>query len=153
MSTTVTLTGRLTRDPELKYSANGKPVARFSVVTSRRVKDQQTGEWRDDSVSFWDCVAFGQQAENVAESLVKGTAVIVTGRAAQQTWETREGEKRRSIEVVADEVAPSLRWASAKISKAERSRPAEASTAGGRPGGDDPWAAGGPGGYSDEPPF
>lgn len=121
MSTPVTLKGRLTRDPELKFSANGKPIAIFAVVTSRRFKDQQTGEWEDRDTTFWDCVAFGQLAENAAESLTKGTAVIVTGNAAQEEWTTRDGEKRRSMKVTVDEVAPSLRWASVKVQKAERS--------------------------------
>ena len=120
MSTQVTLRGNLTRDPELKYSAAGKPLVRFTVVTSRRVKDQQTGEWRDDSVTFWDCVAFGQLAENAAESLEKGTAVIVQGNAAQEEWETKEGEKRRSMKVMVDDLAVSLRRYSAKVSKAAR---------------------------------
>src|SRR6516164_6281318 len=123
MSTPVTLTGRLTADPEMRYTAKGSPVARFSVVTSRRVRDDQSGEWSDADTSFWDCVAFGQLAEHVAESLVKGTAVLVMGRAAQRTWETKEGEKRRSIEVTADEVAASLRFATCKVMKAERTRP------------------------------
>ena len=153
MSTTVTLTGRLTKDPELRYSAAGKPVTRFSVVTSRRVKDQQTGDWSDADTSFWDCVAFGQLAENVAESLEKGTAVIVTGRAAQEEWTTKEGEKRRSMKVVADEVAPSLRWATAKISRVDRTRPAESKAAGTQATEADPWASEPSGGYSDEPPF
>ena len=153
MSTTVTLTGRLTRDPELRFSANGKPVTKFAVVTSRRVKDQQTGEWSDTDVTFWDCVAFGQLAENCAESLEKGTAVIVTGRAAQEEWTTKDGEKRRSMKVTVDEVAPSLRWASAKISKVSRERPAENRAAGSQPTDVDPWASEGPGGYSDAPPF
>jgi single-strand DNA-binding protein len=153
MSTTVNLTGRLTKDPELKYSANGKPVAKFSVVTSRRVRDSQTGEWSDADTTFWDVTAFGQLAENICESLSKGTAVLVSGRAAQEEWQDKEGQKRRSMKVIADEVAPSLRWASAKISKATRSR----TESGGRqPSGDaeaDPWASGAPGGYSDQPPF
>ncbi len=153
MSTPVTLTGRLTADPEMRYSGKGQPVAKFTVATSRRVRDAQTGEWSDADTSFWDVVAFGQLAENVAESLLKGTAVIVIGRAAQRTWETKEGEKRRTIEVTAEEVAPSLRWASAKISKASRSRSAEASTGGSQHAGADPWASDSPGGYSDEPPF
>lgn len=153
MSTAVTLTGRLTADPELRFSASGSPVARFSVVTSRRFKNDKTGEWEDRDTSFWDCVAFGQLAENVAESLTRGTAVIVTGRAAQRTWETKEGEKRRSIEVTADEVAPSLRWASAKITRAERSRPAETRAAGGQAAEADPRASEAAGGYSDEAPF
>jgi len=150
MSTPVTLTGRLTADPEMRYTAKGSPVARFSVVTSRRVRDDQSGEWSDADTSFWDCVAFGQLAEHVAESLVKGTAVLVMGRAAQRTWETKEGEKRRSIEVTADEVAASLRFATCKVMKAERTRPT-----GGNGGQADagPWANEGPGGSSSEPPF
>jgi single-strand DNA-binding protein len=149
VSTTVNLTGRLTADPELRYSANGKPVARFTVVTSRRVRDAQSGEWSDADTTFWDCVAFGQLAENAAESLTKGTAVIVTGRAAQEEWETKDGQKRRSIKVTAEEVAPSLRFASAKITKVARSKPA----AGNGRAVADPWASEGPGGYSSEPPF
>jgi single-strand DNA-binding protein len=147
MSTAVTLTGRLTADPEMRYSAKGSPVAKFTVVTSRRVRDSQTGEWSDTDTTFWDVVAFGQLAENVAESLVKGTAVIVTGRAAQEEWQDKEGQKRRSMKVTADEVAPSLRWATCKVNKVTRSRPA------GQPAGSDPWASDGPGGYSDEAPF
>jgi single-strand DNA-binding protein len=123
MSTPVTLNGRLTKDPELRYSVKGSLVARFSVVTSRRGKDQQSGEWRDEDTTFWDVVAFGQLAENMAESLVKGSAVLVTGRAAQEEWTTKEGEKRRSMKVVADEVAPSLRFATAKVVRTERSKP------------------------------
>jgi single-strand DNA-binding protein len=99
--------------------------------------------------SYWDCVAFGQLAENVCASLSKGLAVIVTGKAAQRTWEAKDGTKRRSIEVTADEVAPSLRYATAKVSRADRSAPA-------RDGGraePDPWATAEPGGFSDSPPF
>ena len=140
MSTTVTLTGRLTKDPELRFSASGSPVARFSVVTSRRVRDKTSGEWSDADTSFWDCVAFGQLAENVAESLEKGTAVIVTGRAAQEEWETKDGQKRRSVKVTAEEVAPSLRWASAKISKAARAKPAAGNGNQGQADAD-PWAS------------
>jgi single-strand DNA-binding protein len=151
MSTAVTLTGRLTADPEMRYSAKGSPVVRFTVVTSRRVKDQQTGEWSDADTSFWDCVAFGQLGEHVAESVAKGTAVIVTGRAAQEEWETKEGQKRRSIKVTCEEVAPSLRFATCKVMKVERDKPAGN---GGRGQGDaDPWATEPAGGYSDEPPF
>jgi single-strand DNA-binding protein len=149
MSTPVTLTGRAVAEPELRFSAKGQPVAKFTVVTSRRVRDSQTGEWSDADTSFWDCVAFGQLAENIAESLEKGTAVIVTGRAAQEEWETKDGQKRRSIKVTAEEVAPSLRFATCKVSKVARSKPA---ADGGR-GEPDPWAAEPAGGYSEEPPF
>jgi single-strand DNA-binding protein len=152
MSTPVTLTGRLTRDPELTYSAKGKAVARFSVVTAQRFKDDRTGQWSERDVTFWDVVAFGQLGESVAESLAKGTAVIVTGRAAQEEWQDKEGQKRRSMKVVADEVAPSLRWATCKVNKVTRSRPAETG-ASGQPADADPWTSDGPGGYSDEPPF
>jgi single-strand DNA-binding protein len=148
MSTPVNLTGRVVAEPELRFSAKGQPVAKFAVVTSRRVRDNQTGEWSDADTSFWDCVAFGQLAEHAAESQEKGTAVLVVGRAVQRNWETKEGEKRRSEEVTVDEVAPSLRWATCKVLKAERSRPT------GNSGGDaDPWASDSTGGYSSEPPF
>lgn len=161
MSTPVNLVGRLVAEPELRFGANGTAVARFTVVTSRRVKDQQTGEWSDADTSFWDCVAFKQLAENLAESsLQKGTAVIVVGKAAQRTWETKEGEKRRSVEVVVDEVAPSLRNATAKVTKAQRQGSGQGQQGGGfsQPGpAGDPWAtgqpAGGGGGFSDDPPF
>jgi single-strand DNA-binding protein len=152
MSTPVTLTGRLTADPEMRYSAKGSPVARFTVVTSRRVRDSQSGEWSDTDTSFWDCVAFGQLAEHIAESLGKGTAVLVTGRAAQEEWETKDGQKRRSIKVTAVEVAPSLRFATCTVARVERSRPAAGD--GGRGQGEaDPWATGASGGYSAGPPF
>ena len=151
MSTPVNLTGRLVAEPELRFSAKGQPVGRFTVVTSRRVRDSQTGEWSDADTSFWDCVAFGQLAENLCESLEKGTAVLVTGRAAQEEWETKDGTKRRSIKVTAEEAAPSLRFATCKVSKAARSRPAGN---GGRGQAEpDPWASEPSGGYSDEPPF
>jgi len=142
MSTPVTLRGRLTKDPEMRYSSAGKCVTKFSVVTSRRVKDQQTGEWSDVDTTFWDCVAFGQLAENCAGSLEKGTAVVVSGNVAQEEWTTREGEKRRSMKVVAEDVAPSLRFASAKIARAARSSDSPAQA----PREENPWA-------NEEPPF
>jgi single-strand DNA-binding protein len=140
MSTQVTLRGRLTRDPELRFSASGKPVTTFAVVTSRRFKNQDTNEWEDRDTTFWDCVAFGDLAQNVADSIEKGTAVVVTGNAAQEEWETKDGQKRRSMKVVAEDVAPSLRFASAKIAKAGRSKPDNPATE------QDPWA-------NDAPPF
>lgn len=143
MSTDVTLTGRLTRDPELKFSAAGKAVTKFAVVTSRRVKDQKTGEWSDADTTFWDCVAFGELASNVAESLEKGTAVVVTGHASQEEWTTKDGDKRRSMKVVAEDVAPSLRWASAKVMKATR-QGADSPKSAARE--EDPWA-------NEPPPF
>jgi single-strand DNA-binding protein len=139
MSTPVTLTGRLTADPELAYTKQGKAFARFTVVTSRRFKNDQTSEWEDRDTSFWRCVVFGQIAENVTESLLKGTAVVAQGSARQNNWETKEGEKRSSTEVIVDDIAPSLRWASAKVMKAGREKPTQ-------PAADDPWRG-------EEPPF
>lgn len=141
MSTPVNLRGRLTRDPEMRFTASGKQVTTFSVVTSRRYKDETTSEWKDRDTTFWDCVAFGALAENIAESLKKGTAVIVSGNAYQEEWEDKSGQKRRSLKVTVDEAAPSLRFASAKVAKAERQASASTAKASG-----DPWA-------SDEPPF
>lgn len=140
MSTPVTLCGRLTRDPEMRFSGNGKQVTRFSVVTSRRAKNAQSGEWEDRDTTFWDCVAFGQLAENIAESLTKGTAVIVTGNASSEEWEAKDGTKRKSMKVTAEDVAPSLRFASAKVARAERSGTGNQSRE------QDPWS-------NDEPPF
>ena len=143
MSTPVTLRGRLTRDPELRYSNAGKAVVKFAVVTSRRFKNDQSGEWEDRDTTFWDCVAFGELADNAAESLEKGTAVIVQGNAASEEWVSKDGEKRRSMKVVVEDVAPSLRFQSAKITKAARPAdgPKQAS-----PRDENPWA-------NDEPPF
>ena len=132
MSAPVTLRGRLTRDPEIRFSAAGKPVTKFSVVTSRNFKNQ-AGEWEERDTTFWDVTAFGELAQNVADSIEKGTAVIVTGNAAQEEWETKDGQKRRSMRVIAEEVAPSLRFASAKIARASRSRARASSTRGPRP--------------------
>ena len=142
MSTQVTLRGNLVRDPEMRYSSAGKPVTKFTVITSRRFKNPQTDEWEDRDVTFWDCVAFGQLAENAAESLEKGTAVIVQGNAAQEEWETKEGEKRRSMKVMVDDLAVSLRRYTAKVNKVARTGDAPKSA----PREENPWA-------NDEPPF
>jgi single-strand DNA-binding protein len=155
MSIPVNLTGRLTADPELRYAPTGTAVARFTVVTSRRVRDQQTGEWSDADTSYWDCVAFKQMAENVAESLTRGAAVMVTGKMAQRNWEDKEGQARKSFEVTVDEIGPSLRWVSAKLNRTSRDRPdagdpsareAARVAVGASPRDDDPWG-------SDAPPF
>jgi single-strand DNA-binding protein len=122
MSIPVTIVGRIGQPPELKVSNSGKSVVRFSVVTSRRVLDKATNEWSDQDTTWWNCTAFGELADNVAESLDKGCAVIVTGRAASESWQDKNtGEKRTAMKGIADEVAPSLRFATAKVVKAERS--------------------------------
>lgn len=139
MSTQVTLRGRLTRDPELRYGTSGTAVVKFAVVTSRNFKNRETGAWEEKDTTFWDVVAFGQLAENCAESLEKGTAVVVQGNAAQEEWTTREGEKRRSMKVTAADVAPSLRFASAKVTKSSRSSGGGGGSSSPRQN-EDPWA-------------
>jgi len=122
---TITLVGNITRDPELRFTNNGQATASFGLAVNRRWQNRQTQEW-EEQVSFFDIVCWREMAENVAESLTRGTRVMVTGRLEQRTWETQDGDKRSKIEVVADEVAPSLRWATAQVTRNER---------GGAPGG------------------
>jgi single-strand DNA-binding protein len=115
----VELIGNLTRDPELRFTPSGAPVASFGLAVNRRWQNRQTNEW-EEQVSFFDVVCWRELAENVAESLTKGTRVMVSGRLDQRSWETQDGEKRSKVEVVADEVAPSLRWATAQVTRNER---------------------------------
>ena len=172
--TVITVIGNLTADPELRFTPSGAAVANFTVASTPRTFDRQTNEWKDGETLFMRCSIWREAAENVAESLTKGTRVIVTGRLVQRSYETREGEKRTVVELQVDEVGPSLRYATAKVTRAQRSGGgggsaatavvaastvvAAASAAAARPpvaSADDPWAtpAGGAGGYSDEPPF
>jgi len=133
--TPITLVGNLVDDPELRFTSNGQAVARFRVASTPRVYDRQAGEWRDGESLFLTCTAWRQMAENVAESLTRGTRVIVYGRLRQRSYENREGERRTALEVEVDEVGPSLRNATARITKAARQgAPAAAVPA------DDPWA-------------
>lgn len=115
----VTLVGNLTRDPELRFTPSGTAVANFGIAVNRRWQNRQTGEWEEDT-SFFNIAAWADLAENVCESLEKGARVIVTGRLEQRSWETPERERRSVVEVRADEVGPSLRWASASVVKNER---------------------------------
>lgn len=115
----VTLVGNLTRDPELRFTTGGRGVASFGVAVNRRW--QQNGEWQEQ-VSFFNVVCWGDLGENVATSMVKGSRAMVTGRLEQRSWETQDGEKRSVVEVVADEVGPSLRWATAQIERTERTQ-------------------------------
>jgi single-strand DNA-binding protein len=117
---TVTLVGNVTRDPELRYTPSGQTVATFGLAVNRRWQNRQTQEW-EEQVSFFDIKSWAGLAENVAESIQRGTRVIVTGRLEQRSWETDNNEKRSKVEVVADEIAPSLRWATAQVQKIERS--------------------------------
>lgn len=126
---TVTITGNATREPELRFTPSGQAVASFGVAVNRRWQNRQTQEW-EEAVSFFDVTCWAQLAENAAESVSKGTRVTVAGRLDQRSWETQDGDKRSKVEIVADDVAVSLRWATAEVMKNDR------------PGG----GAGGPGG-------
>lgn len=140
----VTVTGNATREPELRFTPSGQAVANFGVAVNRRWQNRQTQEW-EESVSFFDITCWSTLAENVAESLAKGTRVTITGRLDQRSWETQEGEKRSKVEIVADDVAVSLRWATADVMKNERFD-------GGGGGGSNRPAQGG-GGGNQPPPY
>lgn len=129
MSSKVTLQGRLTRDPELRFTQGGKAVAQFSVVTVRRVKKNDV--WEDEDVSFWDCTAFGDMAENIVESMEKGTSVIVIGSMRQESWTTKDNEKRTSWRVNVDDVAVSVRWKAISEAKTGSHREPVKTVAGG----------------------
>ncbi|MGH9170614.1 MAG: single-stranded DNA-binding protein [Acidimicrobiales bacterium] len=131
---TVTLVGNVTRDPEMRFTPNGQPIATFGLAVNRRWQNRQTQEWQE-SASFFDVVCWGGLGENVTDSLKRGARALVTGRLEQRSWETPQGEKRSKVEIVADEVGPSLRWASAVVTKTERKAP---EGGGGRPVGDEP---------------
>ena len=140
--TTITVTGNLVDDPELRFTPSGVPVARFRIASTPRYRDNATGEWKDGDTLFLTCQVWRQAAENVAETLQKGMRAIVTGRLRQRSYETNEGEKRTVYELQVDEAGPSLRNAIAKVTKATR-------TGNGQGGGEGE----APGSYSDEPPF
>ncbi|MFD6401132.1 single-stranded DNA-binding protein [Nocardia sp. NPDC060249] len=168
--TIITVIGNLTADPELRHTPAGAAVANFTVASTPRVFDRNSNEWKDGEALFLRCNIWREAAENVAESLTRGARVIVSGRLKQRSYETREGEKRTVVELEVDEVGPSLRYATAKVSKAGRGgggggynanngggRPASGSNAGGE---DDPWGSapaassfGSGGRMDDEPPF
>src|SRR5256714_3485128 len=119
--TNITLIGNLVDDPELRFTPSGAAVAKFRIASTPRFLDKQTNEWKDGESLFLSCNVWRQAAENVAESLTRGMRVIVQGRLKQRSYETREGEKRTVYEVEADEVGPSLKNATAKVTKAQRS--------------------------------
>ncbi len=125
----VTLVGNITRDPELRFTNTGQATSTFGLAVNRRWQNRQTQEW-EEATSFFDIVCWREMAENAAESLSKGSRVIVTGRLDQRSWETPDGDKRSKVEVVADEIGPSIRWATAQVTKNERRGPGE----GGPPG-------------------
>src|SRR5688500_5727093 len=147
----ITLVGNLTRDPELRFTPSGQARAQLGIAVNRRWQNRQTSEW-EEQTSFFNIVCWGELADNVSESLGKGARVIVTGRLEQRSWDTPEGEKRSVVEVVADDVAPSLRFTTAKVERTERRSPdsgervgASASASAGRPSNDSSH------GYDEEP--
>jgi single-strand DNA-binding protein len=157
--TIITVVGNLTADPELRFTPSGAAVANFTVASTPRTYDRNAGEWKDGEALFLRCNIWRQSAENVAESLTRGMRVVVQGRLRQRSFETKEGEKRTVVELEADEVGPSLRFATAKVNKV--SRGGGSGGFGGSSGGgsqqEDPWSqappSGSSGGFSDEPPF
>ncbi|MGH3448844.1 MAG: single-stranded DNA-binding protein [Nocardioidaceae bacterium] len=151
--TIITVVGNLTDDPDLRFTPSGAAVANFTVASTPRFFDKQTSEWRDGDALFLRCSIWRQAAENVAESLQRGSRVVVQGRLKQRSFETREGEKRTVVEMDADEIGPSLRYATAKVTKTSRSGASGSGGSGGSGGGyssggggNDPWATPAPGG-------
>ncbi|MGH9137317.1 MAG: single-stranded DNA-binding protein [Acidimicrobiales bacterium] len=116
----VTLVGNITRQPELRFTNSGQAVATFGLAVNRRWQNRQSGEW-EESTSFFNVTCWAQLAENVASSLEKGARVLITGRLEQRSYETQQGEKRSVVDVIADEVGASLRWANVAITKNDRS--------------------------------
>lgn len=173
--TKITVIGNLTNDPELRFTPSGAAVANFTVASTPRNFDRQTSEWKDGETLFLRCSVWRDAAENVAESLVRGSRVIVTGNLVSRSFETKEGERRTVNEVQVDEVGPSLRYATAKVNKTSRGGGGFGGGQAGQAGGqqqEDPWATGpgsggqsgagqagqagggwGGGSYSEEPPF
>jgi len=165
--TPITVVGNLTADPELRFTPSGAAVANFTVASTPRQFDKQTNEWRDGEAMFLSCSVWRQAAENVAESLVKGSRVIVSGRLKARSYETREGEKRTVFEIDVDEIGPSLRYATASVTRAPSNRGVGGGGSFGGGQSDDAWAPSAPaaqsgGGdvwntpgtsYGDETPF
>ena len=130
----ITVVGNITRDPELRFTGSGQAKVNFGLAVNRRWQNKQNQEW-EEQVSFFNVVAWGEMGENVSESLAKGSRVIVSGRLEQRSWETDEHEKRSIVEIVADEIGPSLRWATAEVKKTDRRCPNDGGGGGGGSGG------------------
>ena len=150
--TNLTIIGNLTEAPELRFTAQGKAVANFTVAVSKRVKDGN--DWKDGPSSFYKCSLWDAAAENMTESLVKGQRVIVVGEIAQRSYETQQGDKRSVFEVTAQEVGPSLRWATAKVEKTTGNGPRRNAAPRNTPKAeDDPWGSAPAVGDDEAPPF
>ena len=155
--TIITIVGNMCDAPELRFQPNGAAVASFTVASTPRSFDKNANEWRDGETLFLRCSIWREMAENVAETLTKGTRVIVQGRLVQRSFETREGEKRTVVEMQVDEIGPSLRYATAKVTRTQRGGGQGGGFGGGNQGGGygapqggapgDPWAT------SEEAPF
>ena len=156
--TAITIVGNMTRDPEIRYTPSGAQSVRFGVAVNRRWRDSQTGEWKDAEPSFFDVICWRDLADNVAESLSKGSRVIVSGRIEQRSWQDQEGNRRSTMEITADEVGPSLKFATATVNKVDRRGPDSGRQVQNQPS-DAPsepvgGGGGGGGGYAnDEEPF
>lgn len=149
--TQITLIGNLTADPELRFTPSGAAVANFTVASTPRSFDRQAGEWKDGDPMFLNCHVWREAAENVAESLTKGMRVVVQGRLKSRSYETREGERRTVFEVDVDEVGPSLRYATAKVTRSQsKSSPQGAGWSKDRTAAADPWQQPA---TNNEPPF
>jgi len=172
--TNMTVVGNLTADPELRFTPSGAAVANFTVASTPRKFNAQTNQWEDMDALFMRCNIWRQAAENVAESLTRGSRVVVTGRLRQRSYDTKEGEKRTVVELEVDEIGPSLKYATAKVNKVSRGGGGGGGGGGGfggnqggsqASGGDDPWGSapqagssgggfgGSRGGSNEEPPF
>jgi single-strand DNA-binding protein len=141
MSTATSITGNLTRDPEIRYTRDGQATTTLGVAVNRRWQQRESKEW-EESTSFFDVVCWRELAENVALSMTKGMRVVVTGRLEQRSWENEDGDRRFKVEIVAEEIGPSLRFATADVQKVERHTPLDDSSKGGEAGtGDEALAA------------
>lgn len=151
----INMAGNLTGDPELRFTTSGQAVASFTVVCSSRRLNRETDKWEDSNTVFMRCTAWRQMAENIAEGLKKGDRVMVQGILKQQTYDTREGEKRTVLEVTADDIGPSFKWKGGTVDRVQREGGGQQSRQQ-QPANDDPWASPPPytaSGFSDEPPF
>jgi single-strand DNA-binding protein len=158
--TVITVVGNLTSDPELRYTQNGLAVANFTIASTPRTFDRASNDWKDGEALFLRASVWREFAEHVAGSLTKGSRVIASGRLRQRSYETKEGEKRTSIELEVDEIGPSLRYATAQVTRAQ-----SGGSRGAVGGGEEPWSSSGPaassggdvwgapGAYNDETPF
>ncbi len=148
----ISVTGNVTRDPELRFTPAGQAVASFGLAVNRSWQNRQTKEW-EEQTSFFDVKCWAQLGQNVSDTLVKGTRVVVTGRLEQRSWETDQGDKRSAVEIVAEEVGASLLFATADITRNER-REGAAPSSGGEGGGSRPVENAAPAGYDPaEEPF